>query len=128
MNNQYRKTSVNFENFDNTLYSISINKIKCNLCNDIITSDWGHDFKFCKCGESAVDGGKDYLRRLGDNYTEMSELIEKISCKTISPVFITDELREELKLPEKDIDGKPLLYMEQYLIDIRRFYMKRKSS
>jgi len=54
---------------------IITNKVKCNVCNDIIESIHRHDFKWCKCGNIAVDGGKDYLRRVGNvrEYTELSE-------------------------------------------------------
>lgn len=54
---------------------ITRNRIKCNHCKDIIESTYRHDFKWCKCGKVAVDGGKDYLRRCGDleNITELSE-------------------------------------------------------
>ena len=45
---------------------IIVNKIKCKKCGDIIESAHRHDFKFCKCGAVAVDGGHDYLRRCGD--------------------------------------------------------------
>ena len=45
---------------------IIINKIKCKKCGDIIESTHRHDFKICKCGAVAVDGGHDYLRRCGD--------------------------------------------------------------
>jgi len=50
------------------------NKIKCKKCGDIIESTHRHDFKFCKCGAVAVDGGHDYLRRCGklDSYEELS--------------------------------------------------------
>ena len=41
------------------------NRIKCKKCGEIIESTSRHDFKFCKCGAVAVDGGKDYLRRVG---------------------------------------------------------------
>lgn len=53
---------------------IIINKIKCKKCGEIIESKHRHDFKFCKCGAVAVDGGKDYLRRLGnqEDYEELS--------------------------------------------------------
>ena len=53
---------------------IKANKIKCKKCNDIIESTHRYDFKFCKCGRVAVDGGHDYLRRLGkfDDYEEMA--------------------------------------------------------
>ena len=55
---------------------IIVNKIKCKKCGDVIESTYRHDFKFCKCGAVAVDGGKDYLRRLGyeEDYEELSEI------------------------------------------------------
>jgi len=51
---------------------IIVNKIKCKKCGDIIESKHRHDFKFCKCQAVAVDGGKDYLRRVG--YEELSKI------------------------------------------------------
>lgn len=54
---------------------IITNKIRCKKCGDIIESTHRHDFKFCKCGAVAVDGGKDYLRRCG-NREEWEELSE----------------------------------------------------
>lgn len=52
------------------------NVIRCKKCGDIIESKSVHDFKFCKCGAVAVDGGKDYLRRCGnlDDFEELSEV------------------------------------------------------
>ena len=53
------------------------NVIKCNHCGDIIESKHRHDFKFCKCGTVAVDGGLNYERRLfknsPDDFTNLSE-------------------------------------------------------
>ena len=51
------------------------NRIKCKKCGAIIESTSRHDFKFCKCGAVAVDGGKDYLRRVGskEDYEELVE-------------------------------------------------------
>lgn len=51
------------------------NKIRCKKCNDIIESTSVHDFKFCRCGAVAVDGGYDYLRRCGkkEDFEELSE-------------------------------------------------------
>ncbi len=54
---------------------ILVNKIKCKKCGDIIESKTTHDFKFCKCGTVAVDGGKEYLKRsfiTPDDYEELS--------------------------------------------------------
>lgn len=42
------------------------NRIRCKLCKDVIESLTEHDFKRCKCGAVAVDGGQDYRKRLGD--------------------------------------------------------------
>jgi tRNA(Ile2) C34 agmatinyltransferase TiaS len=51
------------------------NKIQCSKCDDIIESTNRHDFRWCKCGSIAVDGGKSYLRRVGElhNIVELSE-------------------------------------------------------
>lgn len=53
------------------------NVIKCNYCEDIIESKHRHDFKFCKCGAVAVDGGLSYTKRVFknsiDDFTDLSE-------------------------------------------------------
>ena len=61
---------------------IIVNKIKCKKCGDVIESTYRHDFKFCKCGAVAVDGGKDYFRRLGyeEDYEELNK-VEKDNDK-----------------------------------------------
>lgn len=57
------------------------NRIKCNLCGDIIESQYTHEFVTCKCGCCAVDGGLEYRRRCYtnslDDFTDLSEY-EKI--------------------------------------------------
>ena len=54
---------------------ILVNKIRCKKCNEIIESTHRHNFKVCKCGAVAVDGGLDYLRRCGnrEDWAELSE-------------------------------------------------------
>lgn len=54
---------------------ILVNKIRCKRCNDVIESTHRHDFKFCKCGAVAVDGGADHLKRSGyhEDWEELSE-------------------------------------------------------
>lgn len=63
------------------------NSIKCNLCGEIIVSESAHDFKWCKCGTVAVDGGNEALRRLyknsPDDYTELSEYEESESAEKL---------------------------------------------
>lgn len=50
------------------------NKIKCKKCGNIIESKSTNDYKRCSCGAVAVDGGKNYLKRIGneEDYEELS--------------------------------------------------------
>lgn len=42
------------------------NQVKCLKCCDTPFSKHRHDYQTCSCGSIAVDGGCDYLRRVGD--------------------------------------------------------------
>lgn len=64
------------------------NAARCLLCNDIIESKHRHDFVTCKCGNISVDGGHDYLRRVG--------YIDK--CEDLSIV-------EERSNEDENVDG-----------------------
>ncbi len=48
------------------------NSVKCLLCNDEIESTHRHDFVYCSCGNIAVDGGKDYLKRCGKDVIKLT--------------------------------------------------------
>ena len=54
------------------------NKVKCINCGDILESKTVNDFKRCSCGKVAIDGGNDYLKRIGkeEDYIELSEVNE----------------------------------------------------
>jgi hypothetical protein len=41
------------------------NAASCNGCGDFIVSKHRHDFVTCTCGAISVDGGQEYLRRVG---------------------------------------------------------------
>ena len=47
-------------------WKIYKNRIRCLKCKDIIESKHRHDYVSCKCGACSVDGGHDYLKRVGD--------------------------------------------------------------
>ena len=55
------------------------NKIKCKKCGDIIDSKSTNDYKKCSCGAVTVDGGKDYLKRIGndEDHEELSTVCKK---------------------------------------------------
>ncbi len=42
------------------------NQVECLKCGDKPFSAHRHDFKYCKCEKVAVDGGMDYLKRMGN--------------------------------------------------------------
>ena len=42
------------------------NAAACLACGDFIVSKHRHDFVTCTCGAVSVDGGQEYLRRVGD--------------------------------------------------------------
>ncbi len=42
------------------------NAVSCLNCGDTIVSKHRHDYVQCTCGTIAVDGGQEYLRRVGD--------------------------------------------------------------
>ena len=52
------------------------NKVKCINCGDILESKSKNEFRRCSCGKIAIDGGYDYLKRIGkeDDYIELSEV------------------------------------------------------
>lgn len=55
------------------------NKIKCKKCGDVIESKSTNDLKRCSCGAVAVDGRKEYLKRLGNekDYEDLSIKVKK---------------------------------------------------
>ena len=57
------------------------NSAKCRKCGDSIESKHRHDFVWCKCGAIAVDGGKAYLRRVGNfgDFEDTSETTDQES-------------------------------------------------
>ena len=54
------------------------NQVECRKCGDRPYSAHRHDFKWCKCGSIAVDGGQAYLKRVGaSTYKELSICLEQ---------------------------------------------------
>lgn len=55
------------------------NSIRCKHCLEIVESIENHDYITCTCGKVGVDGGRQYLRRVGslEDYEELSVLIDQ---------------------------------------------------
>lgn len=55
------------------------NSARCLRCKDHIESKTTHDFVRCQCGLIAVDGGKDYQRRMGPlEAIEETSIVEEV--------------------------------------------------
>lgn len=67
-----------------TIERIRTNKIKCRKCGDIIESIDVHGFKWCSRGAVAVDGGREYLRRVRneEDFEELSHFIKLAEITT----------------------------------------------
>lgn len=83
---------------------IRCNKIKCKKCVDIIESTSVHDFKWCSCGAVAVDGGHEYLRRVGnkEDFEELSDYIQLTEIITDGFEVVENALSKK-DLPSSDI-------------------------
>lgn len=83
---------------------IRTNRIKCKKCGDIIESYDVHDFKWCFCKSVAVDGGREYLRRLGspEDYEELSHHIQLVEIVTDGFEIVENALSKK-DLPSSDI-------------------------
>ncbi|ODT77701.1 MAG: hypothetical protein ABS76_26575 [Pelagibacterium sp. SCN 64-44] len=61
------------------------NSIRCDLCHSEIQSTHRHDFRGCECGKTCVDGGFDYLRRIGSSWTDTS-IVEEIASPNANDI------------------------------------------
>lgn len=78
------------------------NAIRCKLCGDVIESTYRHDFKWCKCGNCAVDGGKSYLKRC---FKTSPDNLEELSVSIDVYTYDVDDLYEENELPDFVMDA-----------------------
>ena len=54
---------------------ILFNRARCRKCGTFLESKTVHDFQTCACGAVSIDGGRAYIRRVG-NKEDIEELIE----------------------------------------------------
>lgn len=86
------------------------NRAKCKLCNSIIESFHRHDYVTCKCGEIAVDGGKDYWRALANDWInfirlddEGNEIIIKVEEKETPEPIVENVIPKPTKKEMMDM-------------------------
>jgi len=87
------------------VYKIKPNKIQCKKCGDIIESIDVHDLKFCSCKSVAVDGGPEYMKRIGNanDYIELSYTRKLAKINTDGFEIIKTDLKQEEVLSQEKI-------------------------
>lgn len=107
---------------------IVYNAIFCNSCGDRIASENRHDFKMCKCGKVGVDGGHEYLRRIGEDYKDVSILTNDIHIAreylkrngtTLLKDMDTDWVRNVIIYEEEHRPNNPFLYFYREELKLR---------
>jgi hypothetical protein len=61
---------------ENTPSRITRNAVRCKICGDVIESKTTNECVKCSCGACTVDGGLEYLRRVGADEDDCEELSE----------------------------------------------------
>ena len=98
-------------------WKIYVNRAKCLKCNDIIESKHRHDYVSCKCGACSVDGGHDYLKRVGDfldfQDLSISKWVSDVNCKdspdSKNPYNIPDYF---FSISEPKEEGRYLVFVQ----------------
>lgn len=104
------------------------NAVRCKICGDVIESKHVHDFKRCSCGNVAVDGGHEYLRRCfaePDDYEELSV------CKEINnpdkPYEPDDGYDSLIPDNKRMITAKPDIRLQDFAMLVKNMRNKQKE-
>ena len=82
---------------------IYFNKAQCKKCGSVITSESINRMVRCNCGSIAVDGGYEYIRRIG-NLDDIIELSNVIDLKELKDLNDFKDLIKDLEDCEEYID------------------------
>ena len=85
---------------------MKVTAVQCNHCRDVIYSRARHDMRWCSCGKTAIDGGSEYVRLMGDIYElEPYNLIVDATQGELYNDWNRSEDRFGLIPPEKNVSG-----------------------
>ena len=72
--------------------SKTVNAIKCALCEDVVWSHYRHDFRWCKCKECFIDGGRDYTRCGAKNMSNIIHGLLDTETGIFTPSSLSDPM------------------------------------
>ena len=108
------------------------NAVTCLSCGDFIYSAHRHHFNTCTCGAISVDGGQEYLRRVGaidacvemswslpdDVYNACADAVEKAKETSRNKFGIANAVMRKLREAERIIaDHEPRIMAENKDLD-----------
>lgn len=111
------------------------NAVSCLSCGDFIFSSHRHDFVTCTCGAISVDGGQEYLRRVGavdacvemswslpdDVYRECADAVEKAKETNRNKFGIANavmrKLREKNRIIAEDESRVIATYNDEIMVE-----------
>lgn len=99
------------------------NSARCLHCGEEIESTHRHDFKWCRCGKLGVDGGHDYIRRVGSfgQDTSIIAIREADDPDAADAVDFLDQITATWRPAPADYADAPLLHnWRQLIIEIVR--------
>lgn len=70
------------------------NAARCDTCNQVVESKHRHDFVECECGALAVDGGREYTRRVYKPDSTWTELAEYADYEDVADSIMKRHLWE----------------------------------
>lgn len=100
------------------------NAVQCISCGDFIVSKHRHNYVTCSCGAISVDGGQEYLRRIGDMgsavemswelsdelYNECAEAVQGAIDTKRNKFGIANAVMRKLRENQRIVaDGEPLV-------------------
>lgn len=99
------------------------NGARCSHCGDEVESTHRHDFKWCRCGKLGVDGGHDYIRRIGSlgQDTSIVAIREMDDPEADGALNFPDQIRSSWGPVLSDYADAPLLQgWHRHVIEVAR--------
>ena len=99
--------------------------LRCLKCRDCIYSNYGHDFKYCKCKAIFIDGGLNY-QRLGGEAKDMESVRRRIYfTNKAGTLALKPNVKIKIKTKAEKLDELAYIMME---LETMNAHNRRKNG
>ena len=70
-----------------------VTAVFCKKCNTLVYSRARHDFRYCECGDVAIDGGRNYTKV---SYNKDSDFLKKNITIFLSDIDIYNDWNDQI--------------------------------